>query len=73
MGKSLGDWYTNANGYITLGTLPTFARPSREMYFYVNGLGGTGLKFGWISKEGVITIWSTDKNAYWAFTVVYPL
>ena len=73
MGKSLGDWYTNANGYITLGTLPNFARPSREMYFYVNGLGGTGLKFGWISKEGVITIWSTDKNAYWAFTVVYPL
>ena len=73
VGTSTGGWNTTAGGWINLGTLPTFARPSRTIYFHVNGLGGTGVKFGRISSGGVIEVWSSDKNAYWAFTAVYPL
>lgn len=73
IGKSTGQWNTTANGWINLGTLPTYARPGREVYFHTNGLGGTGVKFGRISASGVIEVWSSDKNAYWAFTTVYPV
>lgn len=73
IGTSMGGWSTSANGWITLGTLPDYARPSTTIYFHVNGLGGTGAKFGRISSGGVIEIWSSDANSYWAFTTVYPL
>lgn len=73
VGTSTGGWNTTAGGWINLGTLPTYARPSRTIYFHVNGLGGTGVKFGRISSGGVIEVWSSDKNAYWAFTAVYPI
>lgn len=73
LGTSTGGWNTTAGGWINLGILPTYARSSRTIYFHVNGLGGTGVKFGRISSGGVIEVWSSDKNAYWAFTAVYPL
>lgn len=73
IGQSSGQWSTTANGWINLGTLPSYARPSRHLYFHVNGLGGTGVKFGRVSSGGVIEIWSSDASSYWAFTAVYPL
>lgn len=63
--------------YKTVGTLPEQYRPSRQIRFVGDAMGGTQQVFGHIipssgGEPGAVKMYATASTTYWDYTVTYP-
>lgn len=60
-----------ANAYKDITTLPAKYRPTEDIPFVVDAVGGSERIFGRIKTTGIVSIYSSGATAYWGFSVTF--
>lgn len=62
-----------AGQYNAITTLPAGYRPSEQMYFSADAMGGTATIFGRLDTDGILYLYTNTATSYWTYSFSFPL